>query len=90
MAKTKRRKKVKRRDSGQDRNSPRVKGSERKKAKGGSMMSMRSGFKGIAGSLVGKESTNKSTSRFVSIFWWVITLALAIAAAVIFYQKFGK
>ncbi len=54
------------------------------------MMNMRSGFKGIAGSLVGNESKDKKTSRFVSIFWWVVTIGLGIAAAVIFYQKFGK
>lgn len=90
MAKSKRRKKVKRRSGGEDRNSPKVTGSKRPKSKGGSMMNMRSGFKGIAGSLVGKESSNKKTSRFVNVFWWVITIALGIAAAVIFYQKFGK
>jgi len=90
MAKSKRRKKVKRRSKGDNRSSPKVTGTKRAKSKGGSMMSMRSGFKGIAGSLVGKESKDKSTSRFVSIFWWVITIGLAIAAAVILYQRFGK
>lgn len=89
MAKSKRRKKVKRRSKGEGRNSPKVAGMERKKSKGGSMMSMRSGIKGLAGSLVGKESSSKKTSRFVSIFWWVVTVALGIAAAVIFYRRFG-
>lgn len=90
MAKSKRRKKVTRRSKGEGRSSPKVTGTKRKKAQGGSMMSMRSGFKGIAGSLMGKESKDKGTSRFVSIFWWVITIALGITAAVIFYQRFGK
>ncbi len=53
------------------------------------MMSMRSGIKGVAGSLVGQESSDKKTSRFVNIFWWVITVGLGIAAAVFFYQRFG-
>lgn len=90
MAKSKRRKKVKRRSKGEDRNSPKVTGTKRSKSKGGSMMSMRSGFKGLAGSMVGKESKDKKSSRFVSIFWWVVTIGLAIAAAVIFYRRFGK
>jgi hypothetical protein len=54
------------------------------------MMGMRSGFKGIAGSLMGKESTDKKTGRFVNIFWWVITIGMGIAAAVFFYQRYGK
>ena len=90
MAKSKRRKKVKRRSDGQGRSSPKVSGSKQTKSKGGSMMNMRSELKGIAGSLVGQESSNKKTSRFVNVFWWVITIAVGIAAAVIFYQKFGK
>ncbi len=90
MAKSKRRKKVSRRTKGQDHNSPKVAGTKRSKAGGGSMMSMRSGFKGIAGSLVGKESSDKKTSRFVNVFWWGITIALGVAAAVFFYQRFGK
>jgi hypothetical protein len=90
MAKSKQRKKVTRRSKGGDRSSAKVKGSAPKKAKGGSMMSMRTGFKGLAGSLVGQESRDKKTSRMVSIFWWVVTIGLGVAAAVIFYQRFVK
>ncbi len=90
MAKSKRRKKVKRRSASAGRSAPKVKGSRRSRPKGGSMMSMRSGFKGIAGSLVGKETRDSKTSRFVNIFWWVVTIAIGIVAAVVFYQKFVK
>jgi len=89
MAKSKRRKKVARRSKGQDRNSPKVSGTKRSQSPAGSMMSMRSGIKGLAGSLVGQESADKKTSRFVSIFWWGITVVLGVAAAVFFYQRFG-
>ena len=90
MAKSKRRQKVQRRSSSGGRSAPKVKGSKKSRSKGGSMMNMRSGFKGIAGSLVGKESNDKKTSRMVNLFWWVITIGVGIAAAVIFYMKFGK
>ena len=89
MAKSKARKKVKRRSKGGGRSVSKRQG-KKATSKSGSMMNMRSGFKGIAGSVMGKQSTDKKTNRVVNVFWWVVTIVLGIAAAVIFYQRFGK
>ena len=86
MAKSKPRHKVTRRAKGE----PQAKTSSKTKPKGGSMMSMRSGFKGIAGSIAMKESKDQGTKRVVNIFWWVVTIVLGIVAAVILYNRFGK
>ena len=89
MAKSKRKKKVKRRDKGGARGAVAPKSGSRSGSKGGSMMSMRSGFKSVAGTLVGKESKTKKGQTMTNIFWWVVTIVLGVAAAVILYRRYG-
>lgn len=54
------------------------------------MMGMRSGFKGLAGSMVGKQSHSKSTRRFVDIFWWVVTIVVGAIAVAVIYNRYVK
>lgn len=78
MAKSKKRDKVRRRSA-----------EPGKKAGGsGAMMSMRSGFKGVAGSLVGQKSTSRKTRRVVDIFWWVVTVVVGALAIYLLYNRF--
>lgn len=91
MAKPKKRKKVKRRSKGGSKSGGSSEGGgSSQRGKGGAMMGMRSGFKDIAGSVVGKQASSKRSKRAVDIFWWVITIALGIAAAVLLYNRFGR
>jgi len=89
MAKPKKRKKVQRRSKGGSKSSGASDEGSSQRGKGGAMMGMRSGFKDIAGSVVGKQASSKRSKRAVDIFWWVITIALGIAAAVLLYNRFG-
>ncbi|MDY0003760.1 MAG: hypothetical protein RBU30_20855 [Polyangia bacterium] len=61
-----------------------------KKSGGGSgaMMSMRSGFKGVAGSIVGQQAKTKRGRRMVDIFWWVVTAAVGALAIYMLYNRF--
>lgn len=77
MAKSKKREKVKRRS-----------GEPAKKSGGGAMMGMRSGFKGVAGSLVGQKASSKKTRRMVDIFWWVVTVVIGALAVYMLYNRF--
>ncbi len=43
---------------------------------GGAMMSLRSGFKGVAKSVVGADEPKKKPSLISNIFWGVLTAAL--------------
>ncbi|MFH2007819.1 MAG: hypothetical protein ABI333_14650, partial [bacterium] len=58
-------------------------------SKRGSMMSMRSGFKNVAASIDGKGAQTKKGQTMANIFWWVVTVVLGVAAAVILYRRYG-
>jgi len=48
----------------------------KKSSGGGTMMSLRSGFRGVARSVVGADGPKKKPSLASNIFWGLLTLAL--------------
>lgn len=79
MSKSKKREKVKRRGES---------GKKTSGGGGGAMMGMRSGIKGVAGSITGQKSVSKKTRRVVDIFWWIVTIAVGSIAAYLLYNRF--
>jgi hypothetical protein len=55
-------------------------------ASGGSMMTLRGGFKGAVGSLTGKKPKSKKGAIISNIFWTLLTIAVAALLAYRIYK----